>query len=550
MELHYITLKRQADFLYKELQNGIIYSAYTQKKNELILQIQIKNTTIFELVLSADSSLPFVILRDPSKRKKYSTNVMSDLVGQRILNIEMMDTERVMIFSFRDVNFQLYLQFFRNRSNFFIVDGKQIVIVSFKNNKRYSGKPYFIKESSLINPIQIDSKSFLKILKGMDFPCESYLKKNFLYLSPIVINELEARTGLDFKKSIGRIKDRELRLIHKEFVLLLRNFQRDNPRVYFKDGHPIAFTLTDFIKFKNYKFQQFKSVNEALIHYIFNRSKYERYTKKCGKLKNMVDQKIHHLQGVVQHLENIPDEASQRAFYQKQGELLLAQMSSLPSGQSEVEVIDFFDPKQPLIRIKLNPKLTIQENAQKYFVKAKAVSLRKKKLKQKLYGIYNQKKKLLNFQEILAKEIPLKDLFRIERELINMHIIQTDDKKLEEVLLPYRRYFYQDWEIWVGKNANANDQMTFRYAHKEDMWLHVQGTSGSHIIIRKQNRKVNVPNSVLNYAAKLAAIHSQAKHSKYVPVLFTKVKYVRKPKGSPPGVVMAEREKTIFIEPH
>ncbi len=73
--------------------------------------------------------------------------------------------------------------------------------------------------------------------------------------------------------------------------------------------------------------------------------------------------------------------------------------------------------------------------------------------------------------------------------------------------------------------------------------------SGSHVIIRKASRQQDPPRSVLEYAAQLAASFSQARHSSYVPVMYTRVKYVRKPRGSEPGVVIPERTKSIFAEP-
>jgi predicted ribosome quality control (RQC) complex YloA/Tae2 family protein len=79
--------------------------------------------------------------------------------------------------------------------------------------------------------------------------------------------------------------------------------------------------------------------------------------------------------------------------------------------------------------------------------------------------------------------------------------------------------------------------------------LHAQGVPGSHVIIRKHQKNSHVSNDVIEYAARLAASNSRAKHSSYVPVIVTSVKYVRKPKGSPPGTVVPQRTRTIFVEP-
>jgi len=130
-----------------------------------------------------------------------------------------------------------------------------------------------------------------------------------------------------------------------------------------------------------------------------------------------------------------------------------------------------------------------------------------------------------------------------------MHILQPDSEKLQQIYKPYKQYFYERWEIWIGKSARDNDDLTFKRAHKEDTWMHAQGVSGSHVIIRSKKSSSPIPQPVLFHAARLAAGNSRAKHSSYVPVIYTKVKYVRKPKGSAPGGVSAERIKSIFAEP-
>ncbi|MBI4530178.1 MAG: fibronectin-binding domain-containing protein, partial [Candidatus Latescibacteria bacterium] len=86
-------------------------------------------------------------------------------------------------------------------------------------------------------------------------------------------------------------------------------------------------------------------------------------------------------------------------------------------------------------------------------------------------------------------------------------------------------------------------------ADREDTWLHAQGCPGAHVIVHREGHRGDPPRRSLEEAAALAAYWSKARGAKTVPVIHTRVKYVRKPKGAPPGVVNVTHEKTIFVEP-
>jgi predicted ribosome quality control (RQC) complex YloA/Tae2 family protein len=105
------------------------------------------------------------------------------------------------------------------------------------------------------------------------------------------------------------------------------------------------------------------------------------------------------------------------------------------------------------------------------------------------------------------------------------------------------------WEILIGKNAGNNDLLTFKFAHKYDYWLHAQGVPGSHVIIHQSDKNIEPPMRIIEKAASIAAYFSASKTSSTVPVNYTKVKYVRKPRKAQPGMVIISQSKTIFVEP-
>lgn len=114
--------------------------------------------------------------------------------------------------------------------------------------------------------------------------------------------------------------------------------------------------------------------------------------------------------------------------------------------------------------------------------------------------------------------------------------------------LPFRMYKREGFEILVGKNARNNDELSFHFAAKNDLWLHAKDVTGSHVVIRHRAGK-DLPPMVLEYAAQLAAFFSKRKQDTLVPVIYTPRKYIRKRKGDPPGLVAVDREQVIMVEP-
>jgi predicted ribosome quality control (RQC) complex YloA/Tae2 family protein len=115
---------------------------------------------------------------------------------------------------------------------------------------------------------------------------------------------------------------------------------------------------------------------------------------------------------------------------------------------------------------------------------------------------------------------------------------------------PYRRFLVDErWEVWIGRNDRENDELTHKAAASDDWWLHAQGVPGSHVVLRAGGRPEQVPGSVLEKAASLAAQYCRARNSGLVPVVYTLRKHVRKPRRSPPGLAACTHEKSLLVPP-
>ncbi len=550
MFLHYFTLKRQIQFLRDELLGGTIRSSFTQMKNEQILEVETGSGKLWHLLLSAHPAYPTMLLREPGRRARNSTDVLPELIGQRIASLELLPYERVAVFRFAEKDIELYVQLFRNHANFFLLNSQGVILNAFKKARKYIGNTYQLKSGNFLDVRKLASSEFVRLLQEeAEAPLEYVLKRRFYFLSTEVVAELSFRVEKNFRQEVSRFSGEELSQLFRTIREFLEECEQEAPRIYYQDGFPHLLALTEFRSLTGMPRETYATVNEALGRFVFQRLRQENLFAKRENLRKHLQRKLEQLRALITRLENLPDEQEVQEHYKRIGELILSQMQRISPGAEKVKLIDYYHPQQQEVEVALNPALSAAENAQVYFRKAREVRQRREELRERLQYLRKQLQELEQLQAELDGEVGFKQLRQIEKKLTSMHIIQTAGEKLAEVHRPYRQYFYHNWEIWVGKNARANDEMTFRHAHKEDLWLHAQGVSGSHVVVRNPQRKEHIPREVVEYAARLAARNSQARHSSYVPVMVTRVKYVRKPRGSAPGAVLPERTKTVFVEP-
>jgi predicted ribosome quality control (RQC) complex YloA/Tae2 family protein len=224
--------------------------------------------------------------------------------------------------------------------------------------------------------------------------------------------------------------------------------------------------------------------------------------------------------------------------YEEIGHILMANLHEVKKGEKEVTLNDFYRD-QPII-VTLKKDLSPQDNAAQYYQKARNRA-KEIPLKQKQVEVCSIKIKEL--EETLNQISAAKSLRELRPWI-------KDEKRIQDLPLKekFRRFECLGFAVYVGKNAVNNDELTLKFAHKDDLWLHAKGVSGSHVIIKHQQLKP-FPPQVIEFAAQIAAHYSSSRNSQLVPVIYTPKKFVRKPKGAHPGQVAVEREEILMVEP-
>ena len=221
------------------------------------------------------------------------------------------------------------------------------------------------------------------------------------------------------------------------------------------------------------------------------------------------------------------------------GDLILSYGYLIQDG--EQEYLDCQDYENgDTVSIKIDPKKNVQENAAEYYnTYKKAVS----GLSDLEYDIQKAQKELLDLEasyESLCKEpnpIKMQQLLRK----------QTKPKQQIEKKRPGITYQIEDWTIFVGRTAAENDELLRHHVKGLDMWLHVRDFSGGYVFIKNRPGKT-IPLNILLYGGNLAVYHSKARKAGKADLYYTQVKFLRRAKNGPKGLVLPTQEKNLFIE--
>lgn len=238
-----------------------------------------------------------------------------------------------------------------------------------------------------------------------------------------------------------------------------------------------------------------------------------------------------------EELQGLPDPEELQGW----GDLLLARFHLVPEGEEEVTLEDFAGGT---VTVPLDPALSPDGNARRHYDRAARV----RRAVEELPARIGEAREAWETLEALLERVQAGEASREEVEAAVPD--RPSGKKGEDApSLPYRRFRSTGGlEIRVGRGAARNDDLTFHHARPDEIWLHARHTAGAHVILRWEGEGSPPPRD-LQEAAVLAALHSKARTSGSVPVDWTRRKYVRKPRKAPPGAVVPERVKTVFVTP-
>ena len=235
----------------------------------------------------------------------------------------------------------------------------------------------------------------------------------------------------------------------------------------------------------------------------------------------------------------------------RKGELLRVHRDATPRGRPAATLPDYYAGPGNTVTIPLDPALSPEANAERYFKQARKAKRGLPIIERRLA---ETEAELKEWESTLEKIIQLETSEALEKAVAAHDLAGLDpprprprERTDARGGLEPRRFVSTDGrEILVGRSSAGNVHLTFRLARPHDLWLHVEGYGGSHVVVRNPKGKM-VPPRTLREGAQLAAFFSKARNAGKVPVHYTAVRFVKRPKGRKPGVVLITQEKAVLV---
>ncbi len=231
------------------------------------------------------------------------------------------------------------------------------------------------------------------------------------------------------------------------------------------------------------------------------------------------------------------------------GDLISANLYRVEKGMSSVAVENFYEDGCPEIKIKLDPMLTPSKNMQKYYSEYRKADTAEKILTEQIAKGEEELAYIDSVFDALTRTQSEDEVNELRQELSEQGYIRSSKLKGKppKSRPPLEFTSPDGFTVLVGRNNKQNDQLTTKTADKTDIWLHTKDITGSHVIIRAEGKEV--PDSTVMWAARVAAFHSRAKSSSQVPVDYGPVRFVKKPSGAKPGMVIFTNNRTLYVTP-
>ena len=563
MPLDALCLTAVAEELRRAVVGGKIDKIYQPTRDEIVLFLRGQGENL-KLLLSANPGHPRAHLttlnrENPDKPPMFCMLLRKHLLGGRILELNQPPLERILDFKLETIDElgdrverRLVLEAMGRSANLILLDGEGRILDCIRRidgdlskGQRQVLPGLFYRPPAppaKQNPFLLDEAELAATLDNpMGKEPEKLLMDAFTGLSPLIARELVFRAGGE--EGLVRELDKLQKTVNeKDFA----------PYLLVREGKAADFSFLPILQYGPETESIRQESFSALLDRFYERREAAERVKQRGQdlvkaVTNARDRTARKLANQEKELVATLD----REGLRQQGDILTSNLHRMEKGMSVLRAANFYDPEYQEIEIKLDPLLTPQQNAAKYYK-----DYNKAKKAEEMLTIQIEKgEKELEYLNSVLENIHLaegeRDLGEIRQELTETGYLRRPktaakrEKKVAGKPMEFRST--AGLRISVGKNNNQNDQLTTKLAYKSDIWLHTQKIHGSHVILWLEGGEADAQS--LTEAAILAATFSQAGDSTRVPVDYTPVKYVKKPAGARPGMVVYTTYQTAVVDP-
>ena len=556
---------------------GKIEKVYQPGTEELLIHIHTRSGNV-RLFISCNSQSARVCLTtgtyvNPDQPPTFCMLLRKHLQGGRITEIRQRDSERIIEIDIEaqnelgfSVSRRLIVEIMAKHSNIVLVDlesGKiidSIKRISIDVNRYRQLLPGVIYQY----PPEQDKIPFKSVTPDMQLPHDDRtLMSRIGGISPAVSREMLSGLSEDRDASVRSTIPAERLVRIVESVEDGTCAARVYCDPYDKSGVPLAkagkrtpreFHITDLSEYSDLEVIYFESLSECVEYFYSNRETTNLVRQKSQPLLKSVQAALSKALLKKKKLSEDLLNAENSDKYRLYGELLTANIHAVAPGSRRVTVTNYYDGSQ--IEIPLDEKIGASANAQRYF---KKYSKARTAIHEKRTQLEDNDRDIEYLESVIqaieaADSVPLLESIRDELEstgYVRRRAKASQRKRKASKPEPYRYHLSDGTLVLVGRNNIENDYLTMKTASKTDVWMHTKDIPGSHVIVKlEEGRTLNdLPAEIIYEAASIAAFHSKASGSTNVPVDYVPVRYVKKPNGAKPGMVIFTHNRTVYVDP-
>ena len=568
MPLDAITMTAVAAELRSALLGGKVDKIYQPTRDEVVLHMRSGGGNV-KLLLSANPAHPRAQLTSISRENPETPPMFCMLLRKyflagRLLEIRQPSMERLLDFRFETLNDlgdrverRLVLECIGRKSNLIMLDGEGRITDCMRrvdadlSAQRPLMPGLFYQQPTPTGKLDFTAmpEEELSAMVLRDAPegedQDKWLLDTFAGISPLVARELEFCAGGSRNGLLTALQELASAIRQQNYV----------PTVLWREDKAVDFSFMPVLQYgPSVELRRCDSFSALLDDFYAAKEAQERVKQRGQDFIRSVTQARNRTARKITNQEEDLARAADREKLRRFGDIITTNFYQMQRGQNVLRALDYYDPNCAEVEIPLDPLLTPQQNAAKYYKEYKKAQ----KAEEMLTIQLEKNRKELDYLDSVLQMIGLsegdRDLQEIRQELMDSGYLKQHKRKMtakgKQKIVHAKPMEFRSSAgipILVGKNNSQNDRLTLKDADKRDIWLHTQKLHGSHVILRTGGAE---PDDLsLTEAAMLAAWFSQGKDSGQVPVDYTPVKFVKKPAGAKPGFVIYNTYNTMYVTP-
>lgn len=567
MPLDAVCLKAVVRELRPRLLGARIDKVQQPARDEIILSLRGN----LRLLLNAGANQPRIhftaaLRENPAAPPMFCMLLRKHLIGARILSVEQPDLERVVVLTLHATDElgqsgerKLILELMGRRANLILLDGDGRIVDCMRRaaldvggtRALLPGMFYrFPEPLCRISPMEEDAvlRRALMEVDEREGAVDAWLVGKFLGLSPLIAREIVFAVCGETDVCFSTLHDAQKAALADRvcaWAALVRA-EHFTPMLAFSDGQPADFTYCTVCQYgERLRWQAQENFSALLDKFYDLRERRETAQRRGRELLRTVNTAYERLGRKADTMAREYAQTQQRDTLRLCGDLITANLYRMETGLSSFTAENYYEEGNPPYTVTLDPLLTPQQNAAKYYKKYNKAKSAEIHLREQIEKTKSEREYLQSVLQEIAQAESEQEFVEIRRELCQTGYLRTGKGKEKPRPFAERRFITDGgFTVLVGRSNLQNDQLT-KKADRRDIWLHTQKIHGSHVVLCTNGAQV--PPHDIEQAASLAAYFSQARGSDRVAVDYTAVKNVKKPNGARPGSVVYTMYQTCIV---